>query len=243
MRSKNILFSRFARYNDGYYRKKASEATLMDGSRHRLPQPRPMLRATLSGVALAAFLTLFAFTPQASAGARAGDSVTLTFTVIVKAGTPPGDVLFWFCPDAQPDGTGCNEMTAQANGSFIYQLATTTGTTYQHASIEWSHGRLPTDKGPIPAPPVHLTCDYHLNVTASDPRSYTCNADFTVSTVTPTPSVTSTPTPAASTGPASGSSDNSTLVTGLQIIIGVGLFLFILLLIILIWQRVSVRRP
>ncbi|HEY7358910.1 MAG TPA: hypothetical protein VH590_20645, partial [Ktedonobacterales bacterium] len=69
----------------------------MDGSRHRLPQPRPMLRATLSGVALAAFLTLFAFTPQASAGARAGDSVTLTFTVMVKAGTPPADVLFWFC--------------------------------------------------------------------------------------------------------------------------------------------------
>jgi hypothetical protein len=204
-----------------------------------------MLRAALCGVALAAFLTLFAFTPQTSAAhpARAGNSVTLTFTVMVKAGTPPADVLFWFCPDAQPDGTGCNEMTAQANGAFTYQFATTTGATYQHASIEWSHGRLPTDKGPIPAPPVHLTCDYHINVTATDLRSYTCNADFTVSTVTPTPAPTSTPTPAASTGPASGSGDNSTLVTGLQIIIGVGIFLFILLLIILIWQRVSVRRP
>jgi hypothetical protein len=248
MRAKIILLGRFARYNLGDSWKKASEATLMYGWRHRLMQPRPMFRAALSSVALAACLTLFALTPQASAAhpARAGDSVTLTFTVKVQAGTPPSDVLFWFCADAQADGTGCEEMTAQADGTFTYQFATTTGTTYQRVTIEWSHGRLPTDKGPIPAPPVHLACDYQhpFNVSATD-RSYTCNTDFTVSTVTPVPSATTaTPSPAASTGPASGSGgDNSTLVTGLQIIIGVGLFLFVLLLIILIWQRVSAHRP
>lgn len=251
MSAKTILFSRFARYNDGYSWKKASEAILMYGLRHRLTQPRLMLRAALSSVALAAFLTLFLLTPQTSAGARgaahparAGDNVTLTFTVVVQAGAPPSDVLFWFCPDAQTDGTGCDEMTAQTDGTFTYQFAATTGTTYPHISIEWSHGRLPTDKGPIPAPPVHLACDYHINVTATDPRSYTCKADFTISAVTPTPSATaSTPTSAVGTGPASGTSgDNSTLITGLQIVIGVGLFLFIILLIILIWQRVSVPR-
>ncbi len=246
--SANIIpFSRFARYNDGYPWKKASEATLMYGLRHRLTQPRLLLRAALSSLALAALITLFLLTPQTSAGAhpaRAGDSVTLTFTVIVKAGTPPSDVLFWFCRDAQPDGADCDEMTAQADGTFTYQFAATTGTTYPHISIEWSRGRLPTDKGPIPAPPVHLACDYRINVTATDPRSYTCNTDFTISTVTPTPSATaSTPTSTTGTGPASGSGgDNSTLITGLQIIIGVGLFLFVILLIILIWQRVSIPR-
>jgi hypothetical protein len=231
-----------------HYRKKASEATLMYGLRQRLMRPRHTLLITPGIVAFAVLLTLYAFPTQTSAAhaARPGDSVTLTFTVTVKAGTAPSDVLFWFCPDAKTDGTGCDQMTARPDGTFTYQFAATTGATYQHVIIEWSHGRLPTSNGPIPAPPVHIACDYHpFNVTADAPHSFTCNADFTPATVTPVPSAgTNTPTPAATTTPngAAGSSDNSTLITGLQIIIGVGLVLFLLLLAILIWQRMGARR-
>jgi hypothetical protein len=222
----------------------------MYGLRQRLMQPRHRFRAALGSAGLVLCLILFALIPQPGAAhaAEPGAAITLTFTVVVKAGSPPPpvDVLFWFCPDAQSDGTGCNEMTAQTNGTFTYQFATTTGTTYQHLTIEWSHGRLPTDKGPIPAPPAHITCDYpNYTVKASDPRSITCTADFTNVDVTPTiPVPTVTPTPPVIPNPSggNGSGDTSTLVTGLQIIIIVGLLLFVLLLVILIWQRMSPSR-
>jgi hypothetical protein len=214
--------------------------------RQRLMQPQRLSLVALSSVAFAVLLALFALTAQIGAAqpAKPGDAITFAFTVTVKAGTPPSDVLFWFCPDAQNDGTGCDEMNAQPDGTFTYQFATTTGTTYQHITIEWSHGRLPSDKGPIPVPPAHITCDYHpFNVTSTNPRSFTCYADFTPSTVTPVPSVTPiVPPPAVATTPTSATGgDNATLVTGLQIVIGVGIFLFVLLLAILVWQRVSRR--
>ncbi len=229
----------------GNYRKKASNTTLMYGLKQRLMQPRYLLRVALSSVALAAFLALGAFSPQTSAAhqAQPNETITIDFTVKVQAGTPPTDVLFWFCPDAKTDGTGCDEMSTQPDGTFTYQLATTTGATYQHITIEWSHGRLPSDTGPIPVPPAHSACDYpHFVVTATDPRSYTCKANFTAADATPTPPIIATPTTTTDPVATPGNGDNTTLVTGLQIIIGVGLFLFVLLLIILIWQRMSAIR-
>lgn len=219
------------------YRKKASETTLMEH--------RHILLVALGSVALVGLAAFSALTAPTSAAhpAKAGDTITLTFTVTVRAGTPPDDVLFWLCPDAKTDGTGCDEMNAQPDGTFTYQLSATTSTTYQHVTIEWSHGRLPTDNGPIPAPPAHITCDYHpFNITATGPRSFTCNADFTPATATPVPSVTTSPDPATTPGTATpGSGDNSTLITGLQIVTGVGLALLLLLLVILAWQRMGAR--
>lgn len=246
---KHTRFDGFARYTFGNDRKKASEATLIDRVKQRVMQPRYLFLAALSSAALVVFLALWTLGPQTSAAhpAATRDTVNITFTVTVVAGTPPTDVLFWVCPDAQNDGTGCDQMNDQPDGTFVYQLATTTDTTYQHITIEWSHGRLPTDQGPIPAPPAHMVCDYHpVTFKASDPHSYTCKADFTALAVTPTiPVVTATTTPATSpaTDPTRPTSDdNSTLVTGLQIVIGVGLFLFVILVIILIWQRMGTRR-
>lgn len=219
----------------------------MDGLRQRprLMEHRHLLLLALGSVALVGLAAFSALTAPASAAhpAKPGDSVTLTFTVAVRAGTPPGDVLFWFCPDAKTDGTGCQEMSAQPNGTFTYQLTATTGATYQHIIIEWSHGQRSTSNGPIPAPPAHITCDYpRFSVTATGPRSFTCNADFTPATATPVPSVTTTPTSAATPGTDTpGSGDNSTLITGLQIVTGVGLALLLLLLIILAWQRMGAR--
>ncbi len=210
-------------------------------------QPRHLPRAALGSAALAVLVALFTLTAQSSAAqpARTGETVTLTFTVIVRAGTPPDDLLFWFCPDAKNDGTGCEEMNPQPDGkTFTYQFTTTTGTTYQHITILWSRGRLPTSNGEIPAPPAHITCDYHpFTVSAANPRSFTCNADFTPNATTPVASVTTAPTPAATASPGNAASgDTSTLVTGLQVIIGVGLVLFVILLAILIWQRTSARK-
>jgi hypothetical protein len=227
-----------------HYQKKASETTLMDGLRQRMMQTRHLLRVAFGSVALAILLVLF--TPQASA-AHPADTITFTFTVTVQAGTAPSDVLFWLCPDAQPDGTGCEEMNAQPDGTFTYQFTGDTGTTYQHVIIEWSHGRLPTSQGPIPAPPAHIACDYHpFTVSDTGPRSITCNADVTPATVTPAPSTpTGSPTPAGAADPSrpTRSGDNSTLITGLQIITVVGFVLLVLLLAILIWQRMSARSP
>lgn len=217
----------------------------MYGLKQRLMQPRHLLRVALSSVALALLLALGAFSPQTSAAhqAQPNETIDIDFTVTVQAGTPPSDVLVWFCPDAKTDGTGCDEMNAQPDDTFTYQLATTTGATYQHITIEWSHGFLPTDQGEIPAPPVQILCDYpHFSATTSGPRSITCKADFTKADSTPTPPIIATPTTAADPVATTGNGDNSTLVTGLQIIIGVGLFLFVLLLIILIWQRMSAIR-
>jgi hypothetical protein len=244
---KDFPFSRLARYIGEDSRKKASEATLMYGLSKRLKQPRYLFCAALSIAALAALLALWALSPQNSAAHPKATNATviINFTVTVQAGTPPDDVLFWVCPDAQTDGTGCDEMNSQPDGTFIYQLTTTTGTTHKHVIIEWSHGRLPGDQGSTPTPPAHIVCDYHpFEVEDGDPLSYTCKADFTALDVTPTPPDTNgTATPTTNTdppGPTSG--DNSTLVTGLQIIIGVGLFLFVVLLIIFVWQRVGTQR-
>lgn len=243
----DFLFNRLARYILGDYRKKASEATLMFGLRQRLMQPRNLFRAALACAALVAFLALWAFSLQTSAAHPKAPhaTLTITFTVTIQAGTPPSDVLFWVCPDAQTDGTGCDQMNNQPDGTFTYQLTATAGTTYKHVIIEWSHGRLPGTQGSTPTPPAHIVCDYrNLAVKDGEPRSYTCKADFTALTVTPTPpdqSATATPT-ANADPPGATSGDNSTLVTGLQIIIGVGLFLLVILLIILIWQRLGTRR-
>jgi hypothetical protein len=218
----------------------------MYGLRQRLMQPRTLFLAMLGIGALVIFLTLWAFSLQTgSAHPKATNAtVTINFTVTVQAGTPPDDVLFWVCPDAQSDGTGCDQMNSQPDGTYVYELTTTTGTTYQHITVEWSHGRLPGDQGSTPTPPAHIVCDYrNIAVTDGDPRSYTCKADFTALAVTPTPpDISGTATPTTNTdppGPTNG--DNSTLITGLQIIIGVGLFLFVVLLIILIWQRMGTR--
>ena len=217
----------------------------MEGLRRRLTAPR-RLWVLLGLATLGLLVALYALSAENSAAhsARTGASATLTFTVTIKAGAPPADVIFWVCPDAQTDGTGCNEMTAQPNGSFLYQLTTTTGTTYQQVIIEWSHGRLPSNNGPIPQPPAQVSCRYTaLTITASN--SINCQADFSALAVTPTiPTSTNTPAPAATGTPAPGidNSDTSTLVTGLDVVIGVGLVLFVILLGILIWQRASARR-
>lgn len=219
----------------------------MYGLRQRLIHPRNLFRAVLTCAALVAFLALWALGLQTSAAhpKATNATVTIAFTVTVQAGTPPEDVLFWVCPDAQNDGTGCDQMNDQPDGTFTYQLTTTTGTTYKHIIIEWSHGRLPGDQGSTPTPPAHIVCDYrNVGITDTDPHSYTCKADFTALDVTPTPPDTSgTATPTTNTdppGPTNG--DNNTLVTGLQIIIGVGLFLLVILLVILVWQRMGGTR-
>jgi hypothetical protein len=217
----------------------------MDGLRQRLMTPRRLWGA-LSLVACGLLAALYALSAQPSAAhpAATGDTVTITFTVTVKAGTPPPDVIFWLCPDAQADGTGCNEMMAQPDGSYTFQLTATTGTTYHHILIEWSTGFLPTDKGEIPEPPVQTPCSYS-SFTVSMPESITCQADFTMLATTPTfPAATVSPTAAASAtgGSAPGGDDNGTLITGLYVVIGVGLVLFVILLMILIWQRVSARQ-
>jgi len=219
----------------------------MYGVIHRLARPRQLTRMATGVVALGVVLALYALTTQTTAAhpARPGAAVTLSFTVTVVAGTPPSDVLFWVCPDAKTDGTGCNQMNTQPDGTFTYQLSTTTGTTYHHLIIEWSHGRLPSSSGPLPTSPAHIVCD-DGPYTVTGPKSIACQADFTPVTPTPPPSPTpgASPTPAATNDPTGtpGGSDNSTLITGLQIIIGVGLVLFLLLLGILIWQRASARR-
>ncbi len=228
-------------------RKKASKTTSMYGVIHRLICLRQLARMATGVVALGVVVALYALTPQTTAAhpARTGATVTLSFTVTIVAGTPASDALFWVCPDAKTDGTGCNEMTTQPDGAFTYQLSATTGTTYHHLIIEWSHGRLPGSSGPLPAPPAQIVCDVGpYTVTGS--KSIPCQADLTPLTPTPPPSPTpgASPTPAATTDPIGtpGGSDNGTLITGLQIIIGVGLVLFFILLGILIWQRTSARR-
>jgi hypothetical protein len=218
----------------------------MDGLRQRLMTPRRRVWLALSLVVCGLLATLYAPGAQHSAAhpAAPGDTVTITFTVTVTAGTPPADTIFWLCADAQTDGTGCNEMMAQPDGSFTFQLTTTTGTTYRHITIEWSRGLLPTSNGEIPEPPVQTPCSYS-SFTVSMPESITCQADFTMLATTPTFAVsTVSPTAAASAtvGSTPGNDDNSTLITGLYVVIGVGLVLFVILLIILIWQRVSARQ-
>ncbi len=222
--------------------KKVSKTTPMYGLHQRLMQSRRRLLAAVSCVALLILLAFAALTTQTSAAhpATNGDSVTFTFTVTIAGGTPPSNIVFWVCPDAQANGAGCEEMTAQTDGTFTYQLTVSSGTTYQHLTIEWSQGQQQDASGPIPAAPTHTVCNYtDFQVTDSGPQSLTCPANFAAPTATPTVSATSTPTPADTTSPGGSSDDTSTLVTGLQIIIGVGLVLFVVLLIILISQRVS----
>jgi hypothetical protein len=212
----------------------------MYGLQQRLKPSRPLLLVAAGCVALVILLAFSALTAQTGAAhsATRNDAVTLTFTVTITAGTPPSNVLFWVCPDAQADGSGCEKMSAAANGTFTYQLATTTGATYKDITIEWTQGQNPGGNGPVPAQPAHIACDYaNFAVTASEPLSLTCQANFSAPTVTPAASVTTTP--AQTPGAADGNDDTSTLITGLQVIIGVGLVLFVILLIILIWQRVS----
>ncbi|HLW02321.1 MAG TPA: hypothetical protein VKT82_26935 [Ktedonobacterales bacterium] len=215
---------------------------MIDGLRQRVIQSRRLLFVAVSCVAFVILLAFSALTIQTGAAhsATRSDAVTLTFTVAIVGGTPPNNVVFWVCPDAQVDGTGCAKMSAGASGTYTYQLATTTGTTYQHLTIEWSRGQKTGGSGPIPVAPAYISCDYaNFAVTDSGPHSFTCQANFSAPTVTPVPSVTTTAAPADTPTPASSAGDNGTLITGLQIIIGVGLVLFILLLIILIWQRAS----
>jgi hypothetical protein len=217
-----------------------SETTQMYGLQQRMTQSRPLLLVAAGCVALVILVAFSTLTAQTGAAhsATKNDAVTLTFTVAIAAGTPPSNVLFWVCPDAQADGTGCAKMSAAANGTFTYQLATTSGTTYKDLTIEWTQGQTAGGNGPIPAPPAHIACDYaNFAVTDSGQHSFACNADFSAPTVTPVPSVITTP--AQTPGTSVGTDDNGTLITGLQVIIGVGLVLFILLLIILIWQRAS----
>lgn len=219
----------------------------MYGVIHRLARPRQLTRMATGVVALGVVVALYALTTQTTAAhpARTDDTVTLSFTVTIVAGTPASDALFWVCPDAQTDGTGCDEMNAQPNGVFTYQLSATTGTTYHHLIIEWSHGSQPSSSGALPTPPARIVCD-DSPYTVTGSKSIACQADLTPVTPTPPPSPTpgASPTPAATTDPvgAPGSSDNGTLITGLQIIIGVGLVLFFILLGILIWQRTNARR-
>jgi len=218
----------------------------MFGLQQRLTRPRHLLIVIVSCAALLVLLTFSALTIQTSAAhsATRADSVTLTFTVAIAGGTPPGDALFWVCPDAQSDGIGCNQMSAGAtSGTYTYQLAATSGTTYQHITFEWSQGKTEGGSGPIPTPPAHVVCDYaNFAVTDSGPHSLTCKADFSTPTVTPVPSVSAGATPADTPTSSGSAGDNGTLITGLQVIIGVGLVLFILLLIILVWQRASASK-
>ena len=175
--------------------------------------------------------------------AKTGDNVTLTFTVIVQAGTAADDLAFWVCADAQPDGTGCNQMGGPAGGPFTFALATATGTTYHHLMIEWTHGHLIGSNGPLPAPPFHTACPYPT-LTISGPQSFTCQVDLSVATVTQTP-VLPGATPGgspANSDPPPVDKDTSTLVTGLQVVIGVGVVLLVILLIVLLWQRMSGNR-
>ncbi len=200
-------------------------------------------------------------TASAAPSTLPGDAVTLTFTAVIQSGTIPGGILFWMCADPQPDGTGCFEMSSQPDGSFTYQLATATGTTYHHLEIAWTRGSQPTATAtaattrpaktptaqpsapPLPAPPLHTICPYP-ELTVSGPKSFTCLVDARLFTTTPTPgtvdpSATKLPTTA---DPPPVDRDTATLITGLQIVIGVGLVLLVILLSVLIWQRMAQRR-
>ena len=229
--------------------KKASEATTMHGSRHRLFHTPASHRLATGLAALGTVLVLSLLIIRGSAAhpAQPGEAVTLNYTVTVTGGTAPTDIVLWFCADAQTDGTGCQQMKGQENGPFTYQLATTSGTTYHHVVIEWTDGRKPTSNGgdPLPQPPTHTVCSYtDFVVNTTEPSSINCSLDFTPSTVTPSPSSSTTPqvtpTDAASTSPSNDA--NTTLVTGLQVVIGVGLVLLVILVIILIFQRLGARR-
>ncbi len=229
--------------------KKASEAITMRGLKRRLLYAPTSLRLATGLAALGMLLALSLLHVPGSAAhpGQPGEAVTLNFTVTVTGGTAPTDIVLWLCVDAQTDGTGCQQMDGQLNGPFTYQLATTSGTTYHHIVIEWTDGRIPAANGkdPLPPPPTHTVCSYtDFTVDTSQPTSFACSLDFTPSTVTPSPPTSTTPlvtaTDPASTAPASDA--NSTLVTGLQIVIGVGLVLLVILVIILIFQRLGARR-
>jgi hypothetical protein len=202
------------------------------------------------GILLA--LWLLGGTAHAAFPAAPGDAATLTFTATIQSGTVPGDVLFWLCADAQADGTGCFEMLSQPDGSFVYQLATTTGTTYHHLEIAWTRGRAgegtatPATAQPSASPgptlPLHTLCPYP-EFTVTGPKSFTCIVDATLFTTTPTPGII-TPTPTHvpdGSDPSPVDRDTATLITGLQVIIGVGLVLLVILVSLLIWQRVGKR--
>lgn len=229
--------------------KKASEATTMRGLKYRLfsaPTSR-RLATGLAALGMLLALSLLLVPGSAAHPAQPGEAVTLSFTVTVTGGTAPTDIVLWLCADAQTDGTGCQQMDGQLNGPFTYQLATTSGTTYHHIVIEWTDGRIPAANGkdPLPPPPAHTVCSYtDFTVDTNQPTSFACPLDFTPPTATTSPSVSTTPlltpTDPASTAPANDA--NSTLVTGLQVVIGVGLVLLVLLLIILIFQRLGGAR-
>lgn len=226
-----------------------SEASIMRGLRYRLFQTHRSRWVVPGLAALGVLLMLSLIIVRSSAAhpAQRNAAVTLTFTVTITGGTAPTDAVFWLCPDAQANGTGCDQMNGQGNGPYTYQLATTSDTTYHHLIIEWTDGRQPNSSGPLPQPPVHTACSYpNVVVGTLGTDSFSCSVDFTASTVTPTPlisptaQVTPTDTPSSTTP---GSSDtNSTLVTGLQVVIGVGLVLLVILLIILAFQRLGGRR-
>ncbi len=220
----------------------------MPDLRQRLLRHRPA-RWMIPGVgALGVLLVLTLMLAQGSAAhpAQSGEVVTLTFQVSITAGTVPDDAVFWVCPDAQPDGTGCEQMNGEGNGPYTYQLSAATGTTYRHIVIEWTHGRQPGSNGkdPLPQPPVQRICSYS-SLTVTKSNSYTCLADFTILNATPSPpALTPSPaiTPTANPTATAGNDTYSTLITGMQIVIGVGLVLLVILLIILFWQRMSLRR-
>jgi hypothetical protein len=227
-----------------------SEASIMRCLRHRLLQPRAS-RCIAPGLTALGVLILSFIVARGSAAhpAQRNAAVTLNFTVTITAGNAPTDTVFWLCPDAKADGTGCDQMNGQGNGPYTYQFATTSDATYHHIIIEWTDGRQPSSNGkdPLPQAPTHTVCSYsNVVVGALGTDSFSCPVDFTASAVTPTPLVSPTVqvTPTnASGGTTPGSSDtNSTLVTGLQIVIGVGLVLLVILLIILVFQRLGARR-
>ena len=226
--------------------KKVSEATIMHGLRHRLfytPTSRWLVPG-LAALGVLLILSLLIVRGSAAHPAQLGEAVTLNFTVTVTGGTAPTDIVLWFCADAQTNGAGCQQMNGQENGPFSYQFATTSGTTYHHIVIEWTDGRLPNSSGPLPQPPTHTVCSYtDFQVKTTEPSSINCKLDFSPSAVTPSPSTSTTPQITPTDGPStSPSSDtNTTLVTGLQVVIGVGLVLLVILLIILIFQRLGAR--
>jgi hypothetical protein len=226
---------------------------------------RVVLGVGAGGLFLALWVLLIGTSPaNAAPSASPGDAVTLSFTASIKSGSIPGDVLFWLCADAQPDGTGCHPMTSQSSGIFTYQLAAATGTTFHRLEIDWTHGAqsvasaaapatTPTaatpsptaqpSTNPLPALPLHTICPYS-GITVTGPKSFTCMVDANLFTTTPTPgtlSPTPTDAPTNSTSPPV-DKDTGTLITGLQIVIAVGLVLLVILVIVLIWQRMAQRR-
>jgi len=222
----------------------------MRGVRYRLAQAH-ITRwggVSLAAVGLLVMLSLLMAQGSAAHSGETHAAVTLSFTVTVIGGTAPSDSVFWVCPDAQTDGTGCEQMNGQGNGPYTYQLAATSDTTYRHLIIEWTDGRQPSSNGkdPLPQVPVHVACSYpNVAVGALETDSFSCPVDFTKSTVTPSPAASTSPQatptdPSDSSTP--GSDTTSTLVTGLQVIIGVGLVLLVILLIILMVQRLGGRR-